>query len=47
MCSLHADGDWKADKAKRAGIAWAKKRTEALVAQAELAVAKFGMQLEG
>jgi hypothetical protein len=25
----------------------AKKRTEALVAQAELAVAKFGMQLEG
>ena len=47
MCSLHADGDWKAGDAKRARIARAKKRTEALVAQAELAVAKFGMQLEG
>ena len=47
MCSLHADGDWKAGKAKRARISYAKKRTEALVAQAELAVAKFGTQCEG
>ena len=47
MCSLHADSDWKAGAAKRARIACAKKRTEALVARAELAVAKFGMQLEG
>ena len=47
MCWKHADGDWKAGKAKRARISYAKKRTEALVAQAELAVAKFGTQLEG
>lgn len=47
MCFLHADGDWKAGFAKRKRISYAKKRTEALVAQAELAVAKFGTQCEG
>ena len=51
MCSLHADGDWKANQhvanLKNARIAWAKKRMEALLAQAALDMAKFGMQLEG
>ena len=47
MCWKHADGDWRAAKMKRDRIARATKRTEALIAQAELAMAKFGMQLEG
>ena len=51
MCWNHADGDWKANQRaanlKNARIAWAKKRTEALLAQAALDMAKFGMQLEG
>ena len=47
MCSLHADGDWKAARTKHYRIARATKRTEAQIAQAELVMAKFGMQLEG
>ena len=46
MCWDHTDDDYKAKHAKHVRIAYAKKRTQALIAQAELAVAKFGTQLE-